>query len=62
MSTRCKWKFGFTLVCRDRNYEFYAKNAEEQFLWIEAFEKIADKAHLDDDYVIPEIVRDFHFE
>jgi hypothetical protein len=36
----CPWKYSFALQTEDRTYHLFAKNEEEQFLWLSAFYRI----------------------
>jgi hypothetical protein len=48
-----KWKYSFTLRTTSRQYAFFARNEEEQFLWLSAFYRICGIQVADTAYKVP---------
>lgn len=51
------WKFGFTLVASDKNYEIFMRTPEEQFLWLTAFYRLLGVPVKDARYRVPKRIR-----
>lgn len=48
-----KWKYSFQLRTTSRQYSFFARNEEEQFLWLSAFYRICSIQVADTAYKVP---------
>ena len=54
----CKWKHSFSLQTKERKFYLFARNEEEQFLWLTAFYRIARVQTVDMKYdPSPEIMK-----
>ena len=51
--TSCEWKFKFTLVTKERDFNLFCRTEEEQFLWLSALYRICNISVADPAYRCP---------
>ena len=52
----CVWKYSFSLNTSERKYFLFARNEEEQYLWLTAFYRMCNVQVADTKYKVPRAI------
>ena len=56
----CNWKYSFALNTAERKYFLFARNEEEQYLWLTAFYRICNVQVCDTKYTVPIAIQELY--